>query len=116
MDEVFKTRLNDKDIELYGEDMFKQNKDEVINPVSAVVSWGITVDAREWGVKSIDKYLMSFEMELVRLDFDDNEIEKIKLSDKDLDVSFDAGTSGCLIRPESIEVDFKTKKAIVKMS
>lgn len=114
--ENFVTGIDAKNIELYGENrVCKEN--EMLNPVEAVVNWNLDIESKRWGIKSMNPVLADVSVNLVKTDLDGNELEWIKITAKDMDAEFDDGVEMWKsMYPVAVEVDFKSKKILVRMN
>lgn len=143
MEETFVTKILDQDISLYGEnklsEIIKQQPEYIVLPedkkkillpegkdsfiidrvqCTAKVNWSVSIDAREWGIKSfgisIQDVQISMDVEIAGFDSDDNymyfSIDDIELNTKEFTIIDKMEYTRGMLAPDSIEIDFNKKE------
>lgn len=90
-----------------------QDKDYQVEINVGRIDWEIVWELREYGVKSMDIYLTSMDIELTWLDdYGDEIITKSYVKDDfdDCEVVFDVSLDGGVIEPTNITLDFENSK------
>jgi len=113
----FQTRLDNRDISIYGFEKWKGRDDNNDISAVAVVHWDFYTEMRSWGVKNVGAYAtwvhIEFEVNWWN-ENDEEEVEEYTIDTSNEDDKWEIETEidlqlGDCICPHNVEVDFETK-------
>ena len=124
--ETFTTQVKGKNIYLYQEDVYEKFKglslgveevlDEVLQPESAKVLWGLNLDLREWGIKDIAISIQNVIIDIQIASDGEAGFQTITLNaaEEGFDIINELKISqGSSVLPYSIDVNFASKEITV---
>ncbi len=112
---IFRQQMQDVDYTIYGTDTTYYTEE-----IEGYIEWEIYIEARSWGVKSVDVYVTEFDFEINLEESDPDTFmpdKKIKLSSQNMeDLGWSMETEGTdliklgeLITIQDVVVDMKSK-------